>query len=112
MKRRRMRVRKKVKGTPERPRLVVNRSTAHIYAQLVDDTSGKTLAAVSTTQAKINSGLKSTGNIESAKVVGKEIARVALSRGISSVRFDRGGRKYHGRVKALADAAREAGLVF
>ena len=110
--RRRRRIRGKVSGTPERPRLVVYRSLAHIYAQVVDDATGKVLAAASTLTPALRTSLKSAGNVEAAKSVGKQIAAAALSRGISKVCFDRGGRKYHGRVKALADAAREAGLVF
>ena len=112
LKRRQTRIRQKTRGGSERPRLVVNRSTAHIYAQIIDAASGETLAAVSTTQTKVKAGLKSTGNVEAAKVVGKQIAEVTRARGITAVRFDRGGRKYHGRVKALAEAAREAGLTF
>jgi large subunit ribosomal protein L18 len=112
LKKRHLRVRRKVIGTPARPRLAVFRSAGNIYAQVVDDTTGKTLAAASTLQANLRKSLKSTGNIEAAKAVGKEIAVVAVSRGIKEVCFDRGGRKYHGRVKALADAAREAGLAF
>jgi large subunit ribosomal protein L18 len=110
--RRHMRVRRKVAGSPERPRLLVHRSLSHIYAQVIDDMSGKTLAAVSTLQPELRAALKATGNMEAAKAVGKQIAAAALARGISQVCFDRGGRKYHGRVKALADAAREAGLKF
>ena len=110
--RRRRRIRRTVSGSPERPRLVVYRSLTHIYAQVVDDATGKVLAAAGTLAPALRSSLKSTGNVEAAKAVGKEIAAAALSRGISKVCFDRGGRKYHGRVKALAEAAREAGLVF
>jgi len=110
--RRHRRVRRKVFGTPERPRLVVFRSLAHTYAQVVDDTTGRTLAAVSTLQKSVRDGLKGTGNVEAARAVGREIARAARERGIERVCFDRGGRRYHGRVKAVADAAREAGLRF
>lgn len=110
--RRRLRVRRKLSAGAGRPRLVVYRSLAHIYAQIVDDATGETLAAASTVRPKLRSGLKSTGNIEAAKVVGKVIAAHALARDVKKVRFDRGGRKYHGRVKALAEAAREAGLDF
>ena len=102
------RIRKKVKGTAERPRLAVFRSVNHIYAQLIDDKSGKTLAAASTTEKGL--GLKSGGNIDAAKTVGKTIAERATAAGISSVVYDRGGYVYHGRVKALIDASREAGL--
>jgi large subunit ribosomal protein L18 len=102
------RIRKKVRGTSERPRLAVFRSLNHIYAQVIDDGSGKTLATASTTEKSL--GLKSGGNIDAAKAVGKAIAERAQQAGISSVVFDRGGYVYHGRVKALIDATREAGL--
>ena len=102
------RIRKKVQGTQERPRLAVYRSTNHIYAQVIDDESGKTLAAASTTEKDM--GLKSGGNIEAAQKVGKAIAERAISAGVNQVVFDRGGYVYHGRVKALIDATREAGL--
>lgn len=102
------RIRKKVQGTQERPRLAVYRSTNHIYAQVIDDENGKTLAAASTTEKDM--GLKSGGNVEAAKKVGKAIAERAISAGVSQVVFDRGGYVYHGRVKALIDATREAGL--
>jgi large subunit ribosomal protein L18 len=102
------RIRKKVQGTADRPRLAVFRSVNHIYAQLIDDKSGKTLAAASTTEKGL--GLKSGGNVEAAKTVGKTIAERASAAGISSVVYDRGGYVYHGRVKALIDASRDAGL--
>jgi len=102
------RIRKKVKGSAERPRLAVFRSLNHIYAQVIDDRSGKTLATASTTEKAL--GVMSGGNVESAKTVGKAIAERAQAAGISSVVFDRGGYLYHGRVKALLDASREAGL--
>lgn len=102
------RIRKKVQGTEQRPRLAVYRSTNHIYAQVIDDENGKTLAAASTTEKDM--GLKSGGNVEAAKKVGKAIAERAISAGVSQVVFDRGGYVYHGRVKALIDATREAGL--
>lgn len=102
------RIRKKVRGTSDRPRLAVFRSLNHIYAQVIDDDSGRTLAAASTTEKGL--GLKSGGNIEAAQKVGKTIAERALSAGVSGVVFDRGGYLYHGRVKALLDATREAGL--
>lgn len=102
------RIRKKVGGSAERPRLAVFRSLNHIYAQIIDDKSGKTLAAASTTEKGVNG--KTGGNVEAAKTVGKTIAERALKAGISSVVFDRGGYLYHGRVKALIDASREAGL--
>jgi large subunit ribosomal protein L18 len=102
------RIRKKVQGSAERPRLAVFRSVSHIYAQVIDDKSGKTLAAAST----VEKDLKGTtgGNIEAATRVGKAIAERAQAAGIASVVFDRGGYVYHGRVKALLDATREAGL--
>ncbi len=102
------RIRKKVKGSAERPRLAVFRSVNHIYAQVIDDVSGRTLATASTTEKGL--GLKSGGNIDAAKTVGKTIAERAQQAGISTVVFDRGGYVYHGRVKALLDATREAGL--
>jgi large subunit ribosomal protein L18 len=102
------RIRKKVRGTNERPRLAIYRSLNHIYAQVIDDDNGKTLAAASTTEKDL--GVKSGGNIEAAVTVGKKIAERALSAGVSNVVFDRGGYVYHGRVKALLDATREAGL--
>jgi ribosomal protein L18, bacterial type len=102
------RIRKKVRGTAERPRLAVFRSLNHIYAQVIDDVSGKTLVSASTVEKE----LKGTtgGNIEAAQRVGKAIAERAIAAGISNVVFDRGGYVYHGRVKALIDASREAGL--
>jgi large subunit ribosomal protein L18 len=102
------RIRKKVRGTSDRPRLAVYRSLNHIYAQVIDDDNGKTLAAASTTEKDL--GVKSGGNVEAAKTIGKTIAERALSAGVSNVVFDRGGYVYHGRVKALLDATREAGL--
>ena len=102
------RIRKKVSGTTERPRLAVFRSLNHIYAQVIDDTAGKTLASASSVEADLkgNTG----GDIEAAKRIGKAIAERAQTAGISEVVFDRGGYVYHGRVKALIDASREAGL--
>jgi len=105
--RRRRRVRKKVSGAPERPRLSVRRSLKHIYAQLIDDVNGKTLAAASSVSLKIPGG-----NIQAAEAVGKSLAESAQKSGVETVNFDRNGRLYHGRVKALADAARKAGLKF
>lgn len=100
-------------GTPERPRLSVYRSLDHIYAQIIDDLSGKTLAAASTlTKAANGKKERSGGNIEAAKRVGAKLAALAKEKNISKVVFDRGGYIYHGRVKALAEAAREGGLVF
>ena len=112
LERRQKRIRKKVIGTAERPRLLVHTTLAHIYAQVIDDSNGRVLAAAGTLTPDIRSGLKATGNIAAAQEVGKRIAADAKAKGIAKVCFDRGGRKYHGRVKALADAAREAGLVF
>ena len=109
---RQVRVRKKIRGTSARPRLNVFKSARHIYAQLIDDTSGVTLAATSTVVDEINSGLTYTGNIEAARKVGAEIAKIALGKEITAVVFDRNGFLYHGRVKALAEAARENGLTF
>jgi large subunit ribosomal protein L18 len=111
-KRRHIRVRKKIFGTPERPRLNVFRSNKHIYAQIIDDTTGRTLVAASSIDKELKGKLKSGGNIEASKVVGRLIAKRAIDRGIKKVVFDRGGYLYHGRVKALADAAREGGLEF
>ena len=102
------RIRRKVRGTTERPRLAVYRSLNHIYAQLIDDELARTIASASTTEKSL--GLKTGGNIEAAKKVGQAIAERALAAGVSSVVFDRGGYLYHGRVKALTDAARAAGL--
>ncbi len=102
------RIRKKVRGSAERPRLAVFRSLNHIYAQLIDDDSGKTLATASTAEKAI--GAATGGNVAAAQEVGKAIAERAQAAGISTVVFDRGGYLYHGRVKALLDATREAGL--
>ena len=101
-----------VSGTPERPRLCVYRSLDHIYAQIIDDRAGKTLIAASSADKGTKKNLKGGGNVAAAKVVGKEIAERAKAAGLAKVVFDRGGYKYHGRVKALANAAREAGLQF
>ena len=109
---RQVRVRKKVRGTAQRPRLNVFKSARHIYAQLIDDAAGTTLVAASTTVDDVSSGLAYTGNIEAAGKVGAEIAKRALAKNITSVVFDRNGFLYHGRVKALAEAARENGLTF
>ena len=106
------RVRTKVDGTAERPRLCVYRSLEHIYAQVIDDRSGKTLVSASSVDGESKKNLKGGGNVAAAKVIGKTIAKRAKAAGVSIVVFDRGGYKYHGRVKALADAAREAGLQF
>ncbi|WP_031497888.1 50S ribosomal protein L18 [Bryobacter aggregatus] len=104
------RIRKRVKGTAERPRLAVFRSLNHIYAQVIDDRTGHTLASASS--AEKSSTVKSGGNIDAAKAVGALVAERAKAAGVASVVFDRGGFLYHGRVKALADAAREGGLQF
>lgn len=106
------RVRKKVFGTMDKPRLNVYRSLKHIYVQIIDDYSGKTLAAASSTDKELKGKVSSGGNIEAAKSVGLLIARRAAGTGVKTVVFDRGGYLYHGRVKALADAAREGGLEF
>jgi large subunit ribosomal protein L18 len=106
------RVRMKVEGTQERPRLAVYRSLGHIYAQVIDDRSGKTLVSASSLDKEMKKSLKGGGNIAAAKQVGKAVAERSKAAGVAKVVFDRGGYKYHGRVKALADAAREAGLQF
>lgn len=106
--RRHARVRKKISGTPQCPRLNVFRSNANIHAQIIDDVNQTTLAAASSVSLKLENG----GNIEAAKKVGEAIAKAALEKNITNVVFDRGGYVYHGRVAALADAAREAGLKF
>ncbi len=110
--RRKLRVRKKVRGTEERPRLTVYRSLTHIYAQVINDITGQTLAAASTLSKELQGTLKATGNAEAAKAVGELIAQKALERGIKKVVFDRNGFLYHGRIKTLADAARQKGLEF
>ncbi|SFE40927.1 large subunit ribosomal protein L18 [Lentibacillus persicus] len=109
-KKRHARVRKNVFGTEERPRLNVYRSNKHIYAQLIDDVAGNTLASASTNDNDLN--LEATGNVEAAQQVGELVAKRAKDKGYTAVVFDRGGYLYHGRVKALADAARENGLEF
>ncbi len=109
---RHIRVRGKVNGTPERPRLNVFRSAKHIYAQIIDDTIGHTLVAASTLEPEIRSKMAQLTKVEEAREVGKLVAERAKAKGISKVVFDRGGWLYHGRVKALAEAAREAGLDF
>lgn len=110
--RRHLRVRKRVAGTNERPRLSIFRSNIHIYAQVIDDAQGRTLVAASTKDSTLASSLAGKTKIERAKAVGQLIAERAKDAGIDKVVFDRGGFKYHGRVQALADAAREAGLNF
>ncbi|MFA5701195.1 MAG: 50S ribosomal protein L18 [Desulfuromonas sp.] len=111
-KRRQARVRRKVTGTADRPRLCVFRSSKHIYAQIIDDTRCVTVASASTQIKDAADGPAYTGNVEAAKAVGEKIARTALEKGVKNVVFDRNGFVYHGRVKAVADAAREAGLEF
>ena len=112
LQRRKWSIRANVFGTAERPRLSVFRSDKHIYVQIIDDMAGRTLVAAGTTIGEIRGELKNGGNIEAAKRVGKNIAQKAVAAGIKTVCFDRGGRRYHGRIKALADAAREGGLSF
>ena|ERR1700733_5055639 len=112
LQRRKWSVRSTLFGTAERPRLSVFRSDKHIYAQVIDDYSGKTLVTASSLQSDVRGELKNGGNVAAAKAVGKAIADRAKAAGVSKVAFDRGGRQYHGRVKALADAAREGGLKF
>ncbi|MBN2583602.1 MAG: 50S ribosomal protein L18 [Planctomycetes bacterium] len=110
LQRRARRVRSKVTGTPGRPRLCVVRTLKHIYCQVIDDLSGTTLAAASTLSPEIRQSGKATWGKNAAQAVGKLIAEKAKAKGVSKVAFDRSGRKYHGRIKALADAAREGGL--
>jgi large subunit ribosomal protein L18 len=110
--RRRRHVRKRIVGTAERPRLTVFRSNKHIYAQLIDDLAGTTLAAATTNSEDLRAAAPSGGNVKAAVEVGKKIALEAKSKGISKAAFDRGHYRYHGRVKALADAARAGGLQF
>jgi len=109
---RHMRVRKKIRGTAERPRLVVFRSLRHIYAQVIDDDAGVTLASASTLERDVREKIDRGSNVAAARVVGAAVAEKALARGVTRVVFDRGGYKYHGRVKAVAEAAREKGLQF
>ncbi len=110
--RRKHSIRKTVIGTKERPRLTVFRSAKHLYAQIIDDTDGKTLVSSSTVAKELKDKVKYGGNVEAAKVVGVALAEKAIAAGIAKVVFDRNGFRYHGRLKALADAAREKGLVF
>jgi large subunit ribosomal protein L18 len=112
LERRKWSVRSGIFGSTERPRLSVFRSDKHIYAQVIDDYAGKTLVAASSVQKDVRGEMKNGGNIKAAVAVGKAIAEKAKSAGITMVAFDRGGRKYHGRIKALADSARKAGLKF
>lgn len=110
--RRHLRVRKRVIGTPDRPRLCVFRSVNHIYAQVIDDTAQRTIVAASSIEPSFKEGGISGGNVKAAAIVGKILAERVLEKGLKKVVFDRGGYLYHGRVKALADAAREGGLDF
>ena len=110
--RRQRRVRGKVSGTAARPRLRVTRSNANIYAQIIDDVAGVTIAAASTLDAEVKAAIKIGSNTEAAKAVGMTVAKRAMDKGVTAIVFDRGGRIYHGRVQALADGAREAGLTF
>jgi len=108
--RRHRRIRRKVKGTPERPRLCVYRSLQHTYVQVIDDQAGRTLVAASTTMPELRQQTSYGGNVKAARLLGAKIAELAQAKGIQQVCFDRGGYRYHGRVKALADAARKGGL--
>ena len=110
--RRKYHVRKKVFGTPDRPRLLVFRSNRHIYAQIIDDVAGATLASASTRTKGMQEQLPNTGNKKAAGIIGESVAKQALGVGIKCVRFDRNRYKFHGRVKALAEGARKAGLAF
>ena len=107
-----MKIRNRFSGTAERPRLSVFRSNNHMYAQIIDDTVGNTLVAASTVEKEVKAELEKTNNVEAAAYLGKVIAKRAIEKGIDTVVFDRGGCIYHGKVQALAEAAREAGLKF
>lgn len=110
--RRQRRIRGKVTGTAERPRLCVSRSNGHIYAQVIDDRAGRTIVSASTLDPEIKGNIKLGSNKDAAKLVGETVGRRAVEAGVTEVVFDRGGRLYHGRVQALADGARSAGLTF
>jgi large subunit ribosomal protein L18 len=110
--RRQGRLKGAVRGSTERPRLSIFRSVKNIYAQVIDDTTGKTIAAASSVDKAVVAGAKHGGNKNAAAAIGKAVAQRAIEKGVTQVAFDRGGNRYHGRVKALADAAREAGLKF
>ncbi len=110
--RRHRRIRKRVIGLPERPRLCVHRSDKHLYAQIIDDFQGRVLVGISTLDPALRKRLPTGGNVEAAVQLGRRVAEAAKQQGISRVVFDRGGHIYHGRIKALADAAREGGLEF
>ena len=107
-----VRMRKRIAGSPDRPRLCVHRTTRHIRAQVIDDLTGRTIVAASSLDKQVRDVIKGGGNVAASKVVGKVIAERAKAKGIEKVVFDRGGYQYHGRVQALADSAREAGLQF
>ena len=107
-----VRMRKRIIGTTERPRLAVHRSSRHIRAQVIDDASGRTIVSASSLDKEVRAMIKGGGNIAASKVVGKAVAERAKAKGVEQVVFDRGGYQYHGRVQALAEAAREAGLKF
>ncbi len=109
---RKIRIREKISGTKDRPRMCVYRSLKHLYVQIIDDEEGRTLVSASTLGNDFDANLKNKKNLEAAKALGKLIAEKAKSLGITKVVFDRNGYKYHGRVKSIADAAREAGLIF
>lgn len=109
---RKKRIRKKISGTPEKPRLSVFRSAKHIYAQVIDDTAGQTITAASTLDAGIKANTEAKGKVGVAQLVGKLVAERALEKGVKQVVFDRNGFLYHGRIKAISDGAREAGLAF
>ena len=111
-KKKHMRIRNRLSGTTTRPRLAVFRSNNHMYAQIIDDTVGNTLAAASTLEKEVKTDLEKTNNVDAAAYLGKVIAKRAMDKGITEVVFDRGGFLYHGKIAALAEAAREAGLVF
>ncbi|QSO48004.1 50S ribosomal protein L18 [Alicyclobacillus mengziensis] len=111
-KRRHLRVRNRIEGTAARPRLNVYRSNKHIYAQVIDDVTGSTVASASTVDKEVSAEVQNGGNVEAARKVGELVAKRAIEKGITTVVFDRGGYLYHGRVQALADAARSAGLQF
>ena len=112
LERRHRRVRGKVSGTAARPRLCVTRTNAHIYAQVIDDVTGRTIVAAASVDPELKSALKTGSTVDAARVVGEAIGRRATEAGLTEVVFDRGGRLYHGRVKALAEGARSAGLTF
>ena len=112
LEKRKARIRKKISGTPDRPRLTVYKSLKHLYAQVVDDTTGRTLVFVGTTSKAVRDEVKEDKKTDAAKKVGTAVAKAALAKGVTQVVFDRNGFDYHGRVAAVAEAAREAGLKF